>query len=70
MKYLAQAILIDNDGRNTIESVVDSIKTDDDRATIEFLMRRHKNNPHYLYKVIDIETQEVVISTTRNIFGW
>lgn len=70
MKYLAQAILIDNDGRNTIESVIDSIKTDDDRATIEFLMRRHKNNPHYLYKVIDIATQEVVISTTRNIFGW
>lgn len=70
MKYLAQAILIDNTGRNTIETVIDSIKTDDDRATVEFLMRRHKSNPHYLYKVIEIETQAVVISTTRNIFGW
>lgn len=70
MKYLVQAILVDNTGRNTIETVVDSIKTDDDRATVEMLMKRHKNNPHYIYNSIDIETQELLIHTTRNIFGW
>ena len=66
MKYLVQAILIDGD----IETVIDSIKTDDDRQTVEFLMRRHRTNPHYLYTVMDIETKEILIHTTRNIFGW
>jgi hypothetical protein len=66
MKYLVQAILIDGN----IETVIDSIKTDDDRATVEWLMRRHKNNPHYRYVVMDIATQEILINTTRNIFGW
>lgn len=67
-KYLVQAILIDNTGNETIESVVDSIKTDDIRSTAEFLMRRHKNNPHYLYKAINIETQEVELHQTMNPF--
>lgn len=66
MKFLAQAILIDGDR----ETVIDSIKTDNDKQTIDFLMRRHKNNPHYLYTVMDIETQEILIHTTRNIYGW
>lgn len=66
MKYLVQAILHDGD----IEAVVDSIKTDDDKATVEFLMRRHKNSNHYQYIVMDIATQEILINTTRNIFGW
>lgn len=66
MKYLAQAILMDGD----IETVIDSIKTDDHRATIEFLMRRHKTNPHYLYTVMNLDTREILIRTTRNIFGW
>lgn len=68
MKYLAQAILIDNTGRDTIETVIDSIKTDNDRETVKFLMKRHRTNPHYLYVVMDIETQEVVIHTDRNIY--
>ena len=66
MKYLVQAILIDGN----IETVIDSIKTDDDRATVEWLMRRHKSNPDYRYVVMDIATQEILINTTRNIFGW
>lgn len=70
MKYLAQAILIDDTGRNTVETVIDSFKTDDYPATVEYMMRRHRNSTHYLYRVIEIETQEVVISTTENKFAW
>lgn len=70
MKYLAQAILIDNTGRNTIETVTDSFKTDDYTTTVEFMMRRHKNSTKYLYRVIEIETQKIVFSTTENKFGW
>lgn len=64
MKYLVQAILVEG----SLETVVDSIKTDDDRQTIEWLMRRHKTSPNYLYIVMDIATQTVVASTTRNIY--
>ena len=66
MKYLAQAILIDNTGINTVVTVVDSFKTDDYNATFDFLMKRHRNSTSYLYKAIEIETQEVVASTTYN----
>lgn len=66
MKYLVQAILIDGN----YETPIESIKTDDDRATVEWLMKRHKNNPDYRYVVMDIATQEILINTTRNIFGW
>ena len=65
MKYLVQAILEDGN----IETVIDSIKTDDDRATVELLMKRHKNSSHYRYVVMDIAAQETLINTTRNIFG-
>lgn len=41
MKYLVQAILVEG----SLETVIDSIKTDDDRKTIEWLMRRHKTSP-------------------------
>lgn len=64
MKYLVQAILVEG----SLETVVYSIKTDDDRQTIEWLMRRHKTSPNYLYIVMDIATQTVVASTTRNIY--
>lgn len=64
MEYLVQAILTDGD----IETVIDSIKTDDDKATVDFLMRRHKTNSHYRYVVMEISTQKVVINTTRNIY--
>lgn len=66
MKYLVQAILIDGN----IECPIESIKTDDDRATVEFLMKRHKTSSNYRYVVMDIATQEILINTTRNIFGW
>jgi len=64
MKYLVQAILQDGD----IETVVDSIKTDDWENTVDFVMRRHKSNYHYLYTVLDIETKEVLLKQIRNKF--
>ena len=68
--YLIQAILIDDTGRNTIETVVNSIKSDDYNTAIEFLMKKHKNSTHYLYRAIEIENQQVVASTTENKFAW
>ena len=66
MKYLVQAILIDGD----IETVIDSIKTDDYQKTIDFVMMRHKSSSDYLYIVMDIDTREIVTRTTKNRFGW
>lgn len=51
------------------ETVIDSIKSDDDRATVEWLMKRHKTSSHYRYVVMDIATQQILINTTRNIYG-
>lgn len=62
MKYLVQAILNDGD----INSVVDSFKTNDYDSTLEFLMRRHRNNYHYRYVVIDIAAQEILINASLN----
>ena len=67
-KYLVQAILIDNTGRETIETVINSIRTDDDKAAVEYLMKKHRGSDKYLYNVMDLETQEIIISTTRNIY--
>lgn len=67
-KYLVQAILIDNTGRETIETVINSIRTDDDKAAVEYLMKKHRSSNNYLYNVMDLETQEIIISTTRNIY--
>lgn len=66
MKYLVQAILEDGN----IETVIDSIKTDDHRKTVEFVMKRHKTSSMYRYVVMDIATREILINTTRNIYGW
>lgn len=66
MKYLAQAILIDGE----VETVVNSIKTDDYNATIRFLMQRHKSSSQYLYIAMDIETQEILVHTEQNLFSW
>ena len=68
MKYLVQAILIDNTGRNTIETVVDSFKTDDYQVGIEFCMKRHRSSNKYIYNALDIEARKVVFSTTCNKF--
>lgn len=64
MRYLVQAILIDGE----IETVVDSIRNDGYRETMRFLMARHRHSYHYLYQVMDLETWEIVLSTTENEF--
>ena len=66
MKYLVQAILIDNTGRNTIETVIDSFRTDDYQRTLDRLMKKHKNSNKYMFTVVEIETQEIIISTMHN----
>ena len=66
MKYLLQAILIDNTGRNTIETVIDSFRTDDYQRTLDRLMKKHKNSNKYMFTVVEIETQEIIISTMHN----
>lgn len=64
MKYLVQAILIDGD----IETVVGSIKSDDYKNTALFLMMQHRHCYKYLYRAMDIETGQIVMSTTKNEF--
>lgn len=66
MKYLVQAILVDNTGRNIIETVIDSFKTDDYQRTLDRLMKKHKNSNKYMFTVVEIETQEIIISTMHN----
>ena len=66
MEYLVQAILIDNTGRNTIETVIDSFRTDDYQRTLDRLMKKHKNSNKYKFTVVEIETQEIIISTMHN----
>ncbi len=62
MKYLVQAILIDGD----IETVANSIKTDEYETSLDILMKRHKASNSYLYIVMEIETQKIITKTKEN----
>lgn len=64
MKYLVQAILIDGE----IETVTASLKSDDYKNTALFLMLKHRHSYKYLYRAMDIETGQIVMSTTKNEF--
>ena len=64
MKYLVQAILVDGE----IETVVGSIKSDDYKYAALFLMMAHRRSYKYLYRAMDIETGQIVMSTTKNEF--
>lgn len=68
-EYRVQAILIDETGRNTIESVVDSFKTTDYEKTLDFVMKRHIHCDSYLYIAMDIETQEIVFKSKENKYA-
>ena len=61
MKYLVQAILVDGE----IETVVGSIKSDDYKDTALFLMMAHRHSYKYIYRAMDIETGQIVMSTTK-----
>ena len=69
-EYLVQAILIDNTGRNEIETVVDSFKTTDYQKTLDFVMQRHKISSSYLYVAMDIETEEIVFRSKVNKYAF
>lgn len=60
-RYLVQAILVDGD----LETVTESIKTDDPIKILDWLMMRHKNSYHHQYNVLNTETQEVRSFTNR-----
>lgn len=64
MKYLVQAILIDGN----VETVSASIKSDDYNDTALFLMMKHRHSYKYLYRAMDLETGQIVMSTTKNEF--
>lgn len=70
-EYRVQAILIDNTGRNEIETVVDSFRTTDYEKTLDFVMQRHKTSSSYLYIVMEIETQNIIYKSKENkYFLW
>ena len=68
--YRVQAILIDTTGRDTIETIVNSLTTDDYKAALDYLMKKHKSSNHYLYNVLDLKTMELIYSSTDNKYYW
>ena len=68
-EYRVQAILIDNTGRNEIETIVDSFKTTDYEKTLEFVMKKHRFCNNYLFIVMEIETQKIIFKSKENKFA-
>lgn len=68
-EYRVQAILIDETGRNTIETVIDSFRTGDWKKTLDYAMQRHKISSSYLYIVMDIETKEIIYKSKENKYS-
>lgn len=64
-KYLVQATLSDG----CIETVIDSFKTDDAEKMLDFVMKRHKNSLKYLYMVMEIKTQKIIVKTEKNKYS-
>lgn len=68
-EYRVQAILIDNTGRNEIETVIDSFKTTDYEKTLEFVMKKHRFCDDYLYIAMEIENQKIIFKSKENKFA-
>ena len=68
-EYRVQAILIDNTGRNEIETIVDSFKTTDYEKTLEFVMKKHRFCNNYLFIVMEIESQKIIFKSKENKFA-
>ena len=66
--YRVQAILIDTTGRGTIETVIDSCTTQDYKATLDRLMKKHKSSVHYQYNVVDLKTEDLIYSSLENVY--
>ena len=64
--YRVQAILIDTTGRSTIETISDSCTTQDYKATLDRLMKKHKSSNHYQYNVLDLKIEELIYSSMEN----
>ena len=65
-KYRVQAILIDATGNKTIETIINSYTTPDYEAALDQLMKKHKSCNHYLYNVLDIDTDKLIYSSMEN----
>ena len=68
-EYRVQAILIDNTGRNEIETVIDSFKTTDYEKTLEFVMKKHRFCSDYLYVAMELENQRIIFKSKENKFA-
>ena len=65
-KYRVQAILIDTTGYKTITTITNSYTTSDYEAALDQLMKKHKSCNHYLYNVLDLNTDELIYSSMEN----
>lgn len=63
-KFLVQAILLDG----SLETVIDSIRTDNYETTLDNVMKRHRRSRSYLYVVMRCDTHEIVVKTMHNKF--
>lgn len=61
-KYLVQGILIDDD----VQTVTESFYTDDYEQALDFIMQKHKFSHKYVYNVLDVKRNELIISTSEN----
>ena len=66
-KYLVQTILVEETYTSTLETVVESIKTNDYAQILHFLMRKHKTSNKYLYTVMNLETDSLIYKSKRNL---
>ena len=58
--------MIDETGRNIIETVIESVLTEDWKSSIDKLMKRHRHSRAYLYIAMNSETQEMVFKSKIN----
>lgn len=65
-EYRVQSILIDSTGKDEVETIVDSFRTTDYEKTLDMVMCKHKLNSHYLYVVMEIDTQKIIYKSKDN----
>ena len=65
-KYRVQAILIDTTGVKTVTTITNSYTTSDYEGALDHLMRKNNSCNHYLYNVLDLDTDKIIYSSTEN----
>lgn len=68
-QYIIQSILIDEHGPKTIETVTHSLRSSDYETALDYLMKKHRSSRSFLYIVMDIETEEIIIRTKENKYS-